>query len=250
MTYLHHRWAIESGLKHVGGMFHTYNVKGDTGAPTEIVPATTQHEVLGLLLSAISSEALELPESLLSQLTPHPNSNLEDLSSDYAFDHLRAARILSAMVLGDLLQPDRAARLVAFADRQPNALTLPEVLRMVFDATWGPRTPESTMRRSLRRVTERAALDAMMILGGHADTTPEARAIVLHTIRQMAQEIAKRTDQDPLTEAHYRQAEVDIARYLLNPSANAPKFVAPGWGSRPRSRYPLNPGPPLGGGAN
>jgi Met-zincin/Domain of unknown function (DUF5117) len=250
MTYLHHRWAIESGLKHVGGMFHTYNVKGDTGAPTEIVPATTQREVLGLLLSAISSEALELPESLLSQLTPHPNSNLEDLSSDYAFDHLRAARILSAMVLGDLLQPDRAARLVAFADRQPNALTLPEVLRMVFDATWGPRTPESTMRRSLRRVTERAALDAMMILGGHADTTPEARAIVLHTIRQMAQEIAKRTDQDPLTEAHYRQAEVDIARYLLNPSANAPKFVAPGWGSRPRSRYPLNPGPPLGGGAN
>jgi Met-zincin/Domain of unknown function (DUF5117) len=248
MTYLHHRWAIESGLKYVGGMYHTYNVKGDTGAPTEIVPAAMQREVLGLLLSAINPEALELPESLLSQLTPHPHGNLEDLSADYAFDHLRAARILSAMVFGDLLQPDRAARLVAFADRQPNPLTLPEVLRMVFDATWGPHSTESPMHQSLRRVTQRAALDAMMILGGHADTTPEARAVVLHTIRQMGQEIAKQKDQDPLAEAHLRQAEVDITRYLQNPTANAPKFVAPGWGSRPRSRYPLNPGPPLGGG--
>ena len=51
-----------------------------------------------------------------------------------------------------------------------------------------------------------------------------------------------------MTEAHLRQAERDITRYLQNPAANAPKVVAPGWGERPRSRYPLNPGPPLGGG--
>ena len=46
------------------------------------------------------------------------------------------------------------------------------------------------------------------------------------------------------------QLAQDIARYLQNPAANAPKFVAPGWGARPRSRYPLSPGPPLGGGGN
>lgn len=248
MTYLHHRWAIESGQKYIGGMFHTYNVKGDTTPPTEIVPAAQQREVLKLLLSAIAPAELELPESLLTQLTPHPNNNLEDLSSDYAFDHLRAARILAAMVLGDLLQPDRAARLVAFADRQPNALTLPEVLRAVLDATWGPHGSEPARHQSLRRVTERAALDAMMILGAHADTTPDARAVVLHTIRTLGQEIAKRKDADPVGEAHLRQAEIDIAKYLEDPAAHAPKFVAPGWGARPRSRYPLSPGPPLGGG--
>ena len=43
------------------------------------------------------------------------------------------------MVLGDLLQPDRAARLEAFSDRQPNALTLPEVVT-------GPHAPESPMQ--------------------------------------------------------------------------------------------------------
>ncbi|MFN7976897.1 MAG: zinc-dependent metalloprotease [Vicinamibacterales bacterium] len=250
MTYLHHRWAIESGQKYVGGMFHSYNVKGDAGAPTEIVPAAQQREVLALLLSTLDPAALELPESLLVQLTPHPNSNLEDMSSDYAFDHLRAARILSAMVLGDLLTPDRAARLVAFADRQANALTLPELVDAVIKATWGPHGAESPMQASLRRVTERASLDALMILGGHADTTPEARAVVLQAIGRLGQSLTSRKDDNPVTEAHLRQAERDIARYLQNPAGNAPKFIAPGWGARPRSRYPLSPGPPLGGGGN
>ncbi|MGE0359219.1 MAG: zinc-dependent metalloprotease [Vicinamibacterales bacterium] len=250
MTYLHHRWAIEAGLRYVGGMFHEYVVKGDPVPPTAFVPAATQREVLALLLSALEPSALELPEALLAQLPPHPNANLEDLSGDYVFDHLRAARIVSAMVLADLLEPARAARLVALADRQANALTLPEVLTAVLGATWEAPRPGAAMQRSLRRVTERAALDAMMILGGHADTTPEARAVVLQAVGRLGQTLAARKDDDPVTEAHYRQAERDIIRYLQNPAGNAPKAVAPGWGSRPRSRYPLNPGPPLGGGGD
>ncbi len=248
MTYLHHRWAIESGLRYVGGMFHEYAVKGDAVAPTAIVPAATQREVLALLLSALDPASLELPERLLAQLPPHPNGTLEDLAGDYAFDHLRAARILSAMVLADLLEPARAARLVAFADRQAEALTLPEVLQSVLRATWSAPRPASAMQRSLRRVTERAALDAMMILGGHAEVTPDVRAVVLQEVARLGQSLSSRKDDDAVTEAHLRQAERDITRYLQNPTANAPKAVAPGWGERPRSRYPLNPGPPLGGG--
>ena len=248
MTYLHHRWAIESGLRYVGGMFHEYAVKGDAVAPTAIVPAATQREVLGLLLEALDPAALELPERLLAQLPPHPNSNREDMAGDYVFDHLRAARILSAMVLADLLEPARAARLVAFADRQPQALTLPEVLQAVHRATWGAARPSSAMHRLLRRVAERAALDAMMMLGGHADVTPDVRAVVLQAVTRLGQELGSRKDDDPMGEAHLRQAERDITRYLQNPAANAPKSVAPGWGERPRSRYPLSPGPPLGGG--
>jgi hypothetical protein len=250
MTYLHHRWAIEAGLRYVGGMFHEYVVKGDPAgiAPTTIVPAATQREVLGLLLQALDPAALELPESLLAQLPPHPNSNLEDLSGDYAFDHLRAARIVAAMVLAELFQPERAARLVAFADRQPDALTLPQTIQQVLQATWSAPRPGTPMHRSLRRVTERAALDALMILGGHADVTPEVRAVVLQEVGTLGQALSSRRDDDPVTEAHLRQAERDITRYLQDPAANAPKTVAPGWGARPRSRYPLNPGPPLGGG--
>ena len=61
MTYLHHRWAIESGLRYVGGMYHNIVVKGETLAPTTIVPAALQREVLGLLMSAIDPATCEFP---------------------------------------------------------------------------------------------------------------------------------------------------------------------------------------------
>jgi hypothetical protein len=68
MTYLHHRWAIESGMRHIGGMFHNIVVKGETLAPTEIVPAATQREVLGLLM--------EIVEPASSRHTPAPTSRI------------------------------------------------------------------------------------------------------------------------------------------------------------------------------
>jgi hypothetical protein len=247
MTYLHHRWAIEAGLRYIGGMYHNIVVKGETLAPTEIVPAALQREVLNLLMEAIEPSSLSLSESLLAQLTPHPGRNLEDLSSDYAFDHLRAARILSALVLEPLLQPERAARLIAFADRQPGSLSLPAVMQAMLARTWRAGRDADPRHRSLRRVTQRVALDSMMILGAHDDTTPDARAYVLDQLARLAGEIVTRKDEDPLTDAHYRQAERDIARYLADPKANAPRSASVAWGGRPRSRYPLHPGPPLGG---
>lgn len=87
-----------------------------------------------------------------------------------------------------------------------------------------------------------------MILGGKPETTPEARAYILDQIAKLGASLGSRKDEDPLTEAHYRQAERDIAHYLDNPAQHAPKSASPTWGDRPRSRFPLPPGPPLGGG--
>jgi hypothetical protein len=245
MTYLHHRWAIESGLGYVGGMYHNIVVKGETLPPTEIVPAATQRELLGLLMETLEPANLAIPETLLVQLTPTPGANLEDLAEDYAFDHLRAARILSAMVLEPLLTPARAARLVAFTDRQPGALSLPEVIDAVLTRTWRAQRDADPRHRSLRRVTERVALDSMMMLGANEDTSPDVRAYVLDQIARLGELAETLKTEDPITNAHYRQAERDIARYLENPAANMPKSAL-AWGSRPRSRYPLPPGPPLG----
>ena len=76
MTYLHHRWAIETGLRYIGGMFHNLTVKGESLPPTEIVPAAQQREILGQLMEIIEPANLTLPETLLAQLTPTPGSNL------------------------------------------------------------------------------------------------------------------------------------------------------------------------------
>ena len=170
----------------------------------------------------------------------------KDLSDDYAFDHLRAARILAAMVIEPLFAPDRAARLVAFADRQPNQLSLPEVVDQVLTHTWRAAPGGDPKAQALRRVTERVALDAMMILGAHEDTSPEVRAFILDQIARLGESLTSRKGDTPLAEAHYRQAARDIAQYLEDPAKHAPRSAMPAWGARPRSRYPLPPGPPLG----
>lgn len=245
MAYLHHRWAIESGLSYVGGMFHGVVVKGERLPATQIVPPETQRGVLGLLMQAIEPSELFLPESLLEQLAPDPGKNLEDLSEDYAFDQLRAARILSALVLEPLLDPERAERLVAFADRNAQMPGLPEVIDAVMAHTWNAARDSEARYRSLRRVTQGVALDAMMILGGAPKTTPDVRSYVLDRLTLLGQDLAQRKDRDPMTQAHYRQAARDIARYLENPAANAPGSASVPWGDRPRSRFPSPPGPPL-----
>lgn len=247
MTYLHHRWAIEAGERYIGGMFHNIVVKGETLPATEIVPAPLQREILGLLMDIVEPSNMTLSESLLAQLTPDPGSNLEDLSGDYAFDQLQAARILSAMVLEPLLEPARAARLVAFADRQPDTLSLPEVVQAMLKHTWQAPRDGDARHRSLRRVTQKVALDSMMMLGANADTTPEARAYILDEIGKLGESLGAGKPDDPLSDAFVRQTKRDITRYLQHPAQNAPKSAAPGWGGRPRSRFPLPPGPPLGG---
>src|SRR6185436_14798983 len=129
-----------------------------------------QREVLSLLMEILRPANLAIPERLLAELAPSPDGrDIEEFnfSTGEAFDHLSAARTLSALVLEQLLEPARAARLVTFADRQANGLTLPGVMDAVIRATWEsePSGNESGMMKSLRRVAQREALDAMMILG-------------------------------------------------------------------------------------
>ena len=213
MTYLHHRWAIESGVGYIGGMYHNIVLKGETLPPTEMVPAALQREVLGLLMEAIQPGNMAIPESLLAQLTPSPRPNLEDLSDGYTFDHLRAARILAAMVIEPLLAPASATRLVALRGSATGALSLPEVVDAILAHTWRAAADADPKTASLRRVSQRVALDAMMMLGASEDTSPEARAYILDQIAKLGESLGTRKDENPLAEAHYRQAGRDIARY-------------------------------------
>ncbi len=251
MTYLHHRWAIDSGVRYIGGMYHNYVVKGDTLPPTEIVPATFQRDVLGLLLSAVQPQELVIPESLLKLLTTDPNGRggggefggprsttaLEEfnVSTGYAFDHLSAARTLADLVLGQILDPEKANRLISFADRQENALTLPETITKIMDATWTAPRDNTAMLRSLRRVARQVALDNLMILGANPKSSPETRAVVIESLVQFKGKLAQMHDPDAVNEASYRQAERDLTRYLINPAMGAPKAAA----------LPQPAGPPL-----
>ncbi|MEW6019715.1 MAG: zinc-dependent metalloprotease, partial [Pseudomonadota bacterium] len=247
MAYLHHRWAIERGQGYVGGLYQNIVLKGDDVPPTEFVPGALQREVLALLMEGLRPEQLSIPEALLAQLTPDPNPNLEDLSTDAVFDQVKAARVLSAMILEPLFDKQKAARLVALGARQPDALTFPEMVQAVMTATWNASGDATPQARALRRAAQAAALDSMMILGAQADASPEARAYVLDELAKLSASLKTRRESDPLSLAFQRQSARDIDRYLEDPAAHAPKSAMPAWGATPRSRFPMPPGPPLGG---
>jgi len=239
MTYLHHRWAIDTGVRYVGGMYDNLALKGESIAPTEIVAPALQREVLGELMEAIQPANMAIPERLLVNLAPSATGrDLEEFSmpTGPAFDHLAAARTLSAMVLEQLLEPERSARLIAFADRQPNALTFPQVLHAVLEATWNAPPDPTPLARSLRRVSQREALEALMILGASPQATPDVRAVTLQTLATLKTSLAARTPADEVTNAHIRQAQRDITKYLDNPAAYQPKSSA----------LPQPPGAPIG----
>ena len=242
MAYLHHRWAIDTGVRYLGGEYDNIAVKGETIPATQIVPAALQREVLALLMDAVQPQQLAFPERLLAQLGSHPyDTDIEEFKSATGdtFDHLAAARTLAAMVFEQILEPERAARLVAFADRDPHAPTLSDVLDTITKATWNGTADTTAMQRSLRRVAQREALDAMMILAAQKDATPDVRAIALDRIARLGDTAKTRATAaaDPLAAAHYRQIARDVTRYLENPGEYAPKSSA----------LPQPPGAPLGG---
>ncbi len=244
MTYLHHRWSIDSGVRYIGGMYTNFAVKGETLPPTEIVPAAKQRELLGLLLDDVDPASLAIPEPLLASLTVAvergagggrgargPDQENMESSTGYAFDHLAAARTIAGLVFDQLFEPETAARLIGFADRQPNALTLPETIDTCAKKVFGQ--PASTgMLRSLQRQTQRVFLDAVMTLGASPTATPDVKAVVMASVATIKTQVAGLKDADPVNEASLRQMERDLTRYAQNPtmpkkSSATPPIMAP-----------------------
>jgi hypothetical protein len=241
MTYLHHRWSIDSGVRYIGGMYTNFAVKGESLPATEIVPAAKQREILGLLLEDVDPANLAIPEPLLASLTVEvgrvaggsrgaEQENMES-STGYAFDHLAAARTIAGLVFDQLFQPETAARLIGFADRQPNALTLPETIDACAKKVFGETAPPG-MLRSLQRQTQRVFLDAVMTLGASPASTPDVKAVVQASLAAIRTQIAGLKDSDAVNEASLRQMERDLTRYAQNPvapkkSSATPPIMAP-----------------------
>jgi hypothetical protein len=239
MVYLHHRWAIDSGVRYIGGMYENLTVKGENIPPTEIVPAAKQKEILGLLLDTLTPENLAIPEKVMVSLGSGGGeggarrSNLEDftVSTGYAFDQLSAARTVAGLVFDQLFESDKAARLISFADRQPGALTLPEAIDACVKKVFGP-MPAQNANKSLQRQTQRVLMEALMGLGASATAPPDVKGVVMASLASLRTEVAGMKDSDPVTEAHLRQMERELTRYAQNPtapkkSAAAPPIMAP-----------------------
>lgn len=225
-VYLHHRYVLQAAVKAIGGMEYRYAVRGDTLAPTKIIDPVRQRRALELALDAIQPAELAVPDRLLRLMAPRPFGYFGDAqafgsSAAPAFDQVGVARTLAATVVGAILEPERTARLVAFADRDPKAPTLEAVIGRIIDRTWS--APAQPSRTALQRATQRVVVDELIRLAGDRNATVESRAGAEWGLRRIARLLQGPLRPDLPTQAHRALALADINRFLNRSDAPTPR---------------------------
>jgi hypothetical protein len=210
-------------------MTYANTVRGDGQTATRPIPGAQQRAALNALLAALQPAELAIPDTVLALLGPRPsgydgpvnnsNSPVGELfrgRTDPAFDELSAARTLAQMIVDGILQRERAARLVAFATRGPQMLTLGETIDSLVARTWqvsdGGASPKLV---ALRRVTQRAVADRLLTLAADAEAAPEVRAMAEYQVarlRPMAQQ--RSLSGESMSRAHWASIAGDFARWI------------------------------------
>jgi hypothetical protein len=215
-----HRFAINSLAKTIGGMEYHNAVRGDGQQATRPISGAEQRRALDALIGALSPVELAIPETVISLLGPRPFSfggSVELFSSRTrpVFDELGAARTLAQMIVDAVLQRERAARLVQFASRGDNPLTLSETIDAL-TATWvRPAASETRKYAALRRVAQRAVADRMLLLAADREASAETRSLVelkMIALRNVARSLAASGTE--LDRAHWTSIAGDFARWL------------------------------------
>ncbi len=219
-VYFMHRFAINSLSKTIGGMEYSNAVRGDGLVATHPIDGASQRRALSALIAALSPSELAIPDTVVSLMGPRPfsyDSNVELFSARTrpAFDELGAARTLAQMIVDGILQRERAARLVQFANRGESPLTLSETIDALTASWSSPSGNESRKTSSLRRVAQRAVADRLLLLAADKEAAPEVRALVelkMDALRKRALSLS--SSGSDMERAHWAAIAADFKRWL------------------------------------
>ena len=181
--YLLHRYQVEAVVKLIGGVDYDYAVKGSQNYQVQVVDATTQRNALLGYLNALAPDALAIPKTLHPLLPPRSFSNprtRENFLSQtgVAFDYLGIAHSLSDALIGMLLHPDRANRLVTQYGFDANQLSLKEMLDTLVDSHFKVK-PRDRHQAQLNDLVKSTILKHLMYLGQQPDANPIVKALIV-----------------------------------------------------------------------
>jgi hypothetical protein len=223
-VYLYHRYQIEAAIRVIGGADYRYALRGDGQEIVEIVPAKEQLRALDAVLATLTPEALALPDSILKVIPPPPLGYARGRENfrghtGLTFDSLAPAEAAANHVLGLLLNPERAARLVEYHSRDPKNPGLAEVIDKLLAQTWRSQ-PGSGSSAELQRTVNAVALHHLMALASNDRAAPQVRAIASHKLNQLKTWLSGQIRLTALEEgqrAHYFFALAQIKRFEENP---------------------------------
>jgi hypothetical protein len=241
LAYLYHRFGIQAAQQYVGGTYQTNALAGDGQIPVRAVDAAKQREAMELLLEALVPDNLDVPDGVQSSLVPPTSGSArsrEEIASEAGdrFSPLSAARVLAALVVRPLLDPQRAARLTLATGE--GALSFDVVLRRLLEATWEAPLASDARRAALQRVAQGVVLDAMMDLAAR-ESAPEVRSLVMRRLFLLHGRLDvtwRKAGLDPAAKAHAWFAWRDLGEFLERPEARRPRPASP----------PAPPGRPIG----
>jgi hypothetical protein len=246
--YMYHRYAVESTASAIAGQDFVYAMRGDNRTPVEWVKGEMQRQAIDALTATLKPSELTIPKRILDLLPPRPpgyaaHRELFPRTTGEGFDPVNPAAIAADVTIGFMLQPDRAARMVAQNAVDQSLPGLGEVIDRLVKATFDQMTSGS-YEQEVRRAEERVLVDRVMWLA-QGSPNAQVRAIAsLKLDRLAARARAGNTaaavgSQAEGERAHRMLLAADIKRFLERPMVDAA-------GGKIVPASPAPPGAPIG----
>lgn len=243
--YLYHRYQVAAAVKFLGGLDFEYGVTGTPIQTARPVARADQNRALRSLLSTIDPAELDLTNRVLNLLTPGDvgfagavgaSENIPGRSGP-VFDLLAASDIAANLTLSSIFHPQRAARLVEYDRRDPNALGLEEVINEVKDAVF--EQAPSHRQREIARTVQTRFVTVLVDLSRNASANSRIATIVDGELTALRSELRRRnSNRNPARKAHQEALARMIDRHLAGEPVDTQRKSAP---STP-------PGSPIGSG--
>ena len=216
--YLHHRYQLQAAVKVIGGLDYAHALRGDGQDPAALIPAARQLRALEVVLSVLDPATLDLPESVLAEIPPRPpeferTRELFSGRTDPVLDPLGAAATAADMVVKELLQPERAARLVDFHRRNAAQPGLEVVLKALIDRVFATSARTAPRLEEVRRVVQTVTVDGLIELSSNPSASPGVRARVDAALDSLGARLAEPEEFDAGEAAHRDALAALIARY-------------------------------------
>ncbi|KAK0360489.1 hypothetical protein LTR94_027100, partial [Friedmanniomyces endolithicus] len=162
--YLYHRYQVDAVLKLIGGADYGFPIVGDGMEAAKPVSPQDQSAALDALLTTIEPAELVLAPALLDLLAAQQSGDIDvqhqielfPAGTGRGFDAGAAADVAADITLSGLFAPERVNRLIEAAARDPQALTLEQVLERTSRQVFKPATGASA--EAARRVQARYVL--------------------------------------------------------------------------------------------
>ena len=210
--YMHHRFQLRSAAQSLGGADYRNAVKGDGQTPFTIVPGEEQRDALETILSTLTVDFLALPEDIVAMIPPpafrYGEGEAFPGHTELLFDPLGAAEGAAGFSVGEILQPQRMARLEVFGS-MGDYPDLAEVADRLIEATWDAQPAADDYRQRVLHIVQRSVADHMMQQASNAGNPAGVRAVLSDRLDRLAARIESTSAPSP----HQRLVAADVRRW-------------------------------------